>query len=86
MLSQIQASNFTESKYKLIHSCTHTGYALNYKSPLREPYMKRLEQRKEMSDLDYGKLRIKKMLPNMGDTNIFNFLAKISDEIRNILN
>ena len=43
--------------------------------------MKRLEQRKKMSDLDYGKLRIKKMLPNMGDTNIFNFLAKISEEI-----
>tara|TARA_B100002051_G_scaffold274425_1_gene315559 strand:- start:524 stop:1354 length:831 start_codon:yes stop_codon:yes gene_type:complete len=81
MLAQILAANYPESIYKLILSCTHTGYALNYKSPLREPYMKRLEQRKEMSDLDYGKLRIKKMLPNMGDTNIFNFLAKISEEI-----
>ncbi len=81
MLAQIISANCSESVQKLILSCTHTGYALNYKHPLREPYMKRLEQRKEMSDLEYGKLRVKKMLPKLEDKTIFNFLAKISEEI-----
>tara|TARA_B100000579_G_scaffold118827_1_gene95611 strand:- start:665 stop:1495 length:831 start_codon:yes stop_codon:yes gene_type:complete len=81
MLAQIISTNYSESVEKLILSCTHTGYALDYKHPLREPYMKRLEQRKEMSDLEYGKLRVKKMLPTLRDENIFNFLAKISEEI-----
>ena len=47
----------------------------------RQLDMKRLEQRKEMSDFEYGKLRVKKMLPTLEDKNIFNFLAKISEEI-----
>ena len=81
MLAQIMSTNYSESVEKLILSCTHTGYALDYKHPLREPYLKRLEQRKEMSDLEYGKLRVKKMLPTLEDKNIFNFLAKISEEI-----
>ena len=81
MLAQIISSNYPESLEKLILSCTHTGYALDYKHPLREPYMKRLEQRKEMSDLEYSKLRVKKMLPTLEDKGIFNFLAKISEEI-----
>ena len=81
MLAQIISTNYSESVEKLILSCTHTGYALDYKHPLREPYMKRLEQRKVMSDLEYGKLRVKKMLPTLRDENTFNFLAKISEEI-----
>ncbi len=81
MLAQIISTNFSDSLEKLILSCTHTGYALDYKHPLREPYLKRLEQRKKMSDLEYGKLRVKKMLPKLEEKNIFKFLAKISEEI-----
>ena len=81
MLAQIISTNFSESLEKLILSCTHTGYALDHKHPLREPYLKRLEQRKKMSDLEYGKLRVKKMLPKLEEKNIFKFLAKISEEI-----
>ena len=81
MLAQIISTNFSDSLEKLILSCTHTGYALDYKHPLRDPYMKRLEQRKKMSDLEYGKLRVKKMLPKLEEKNIFKFLAKISEEI-----
>ena len=81
MLAQIISTNFSDSLEKLILSCTHTGYALDYKHPLREPYLKRLEQRKKMSDLEYGKLRVKKMLPKLEEKYIFKFLAKISEEI-----
>ncbi len=81
MLAQIICTNYKETVQKLILSCTHTGYALTYKSPLRDPYQNRLKQRKEMSDLEYGELRVRKMLPKLKDAKIFKFLAKISEEI-----
>ena len=81
MLAQVICGNYQGTVQKLILSCTHTGYNLNYKSPLRAPYLERLKQRKEMSDLEYGDLRIRKMLPKLQNKNIFKFLAKISEEI-----
>ena len=81
MLAQVLCGNNPDLVNKLILSCTHTGYALNYKSPLREAYLNRLEQRRKLSDTEYGKLRIKSMLPNLSNKDIFNFLAKISEEI-----
>ena len=51
-----------------------------YKKPLREPYNKRLQERHELSDVEYGKLRISKMLPGLQDKEIFDFLCLISRE------
>ena len=33
---------------------------MKYNKPLREPYNKRLQERHELSDVEYGKLRISK--------------------------
>ena len=45
---------------------------MKYKKPLREPYNKRLQERHELSDVEYGKLRISKMLPGFQDKKILN--------------
>ena len=81
MLAQIIASQHNNLINKVILSCTHKGYALPKGSPLREPYRLRLEQRKKMSDKEFGQLRIKKMLPELENKEIFNFLSSISEEI-----
>ena len=81
MLAQIMASQYNSLINKVILSCTHKGYALLKGSPLREPYRLRLEQRKEMSDEEFGQLRIQKMLPELKNEEIFKFLSLISAEI-----
>lgn len=81
MLAQIMASQYNSLINKVILSCTHKGYALLKGSPLREPYRLRLEQRKKMSDEEFGHLRIKKMLPELKNEEIFKFLSLISAEI-----
>ena len=65
MLSQIIASQHNNLVNKVILSCTHKGYAFPKGSPLKEAYRLRLEQRKKMSDKEFGQLRIKKMLPEL---------------------
>ena len=81
MLAQIMASQYNSLINKVILSCTHKGYALLKGSPLREPYRLRLEQRKKMSDEEFGQLRIQKMLPELKNKEIFKFLSFISAEI-----
>ena len=81
MLAQIVSADFSDSVNKLVLSCTHKGYALLPKSPLRKPYSQRLEERKKLSNEEFGKLRIKKMLPELKDKEIFSFLSIISEEI-----
>ena len=81
MLAQIVSADFSYSVNKLVLSCTHKGYALPPKSPLRKPYSQRLEERKKLSNEEFGKLRIKKMLPELKDKEIFSFLSIISEEI-----
>ena len=81
MLAQVISAKYPESITKLILSCTHTGYNLPNKSPLRQPYLDRLQQRKVMTDKEYGILRIKRMLPKLKNQKILEFLAKISEEI-----
>ena len=81
MLAQIISSRYIDSVNKLVLSCTHKGYAMPPESPLREPYRRRLEERKNLSDQEFGKLRINKMLPELDDQEIFNFLSSISEEI-----
>ena len=81
MLSQIIASQHNNLVNKVILSCTHKGYAFPKGSPLKEAYRLRLEQRKKMSDKEFGQLRIQKMLPGFKNKEIFNFLSSISEEI-----
>ena len=81
MLAQIVSADFSDSVNKLVLSCTHKGYALPPQSPLRKPYSQRLEERKKLSNEEFGKLRIKKMLPELKDKEIFSFLSIISEEI-----
>ena len=85
MLSQIIASQYNNLVNKVILSCTHKGYAFPKGSPLREAYRLRLEQRKKMSDKEFGQLRIQKMLPGFKNEEIFNFLSSISEEITEAL-
>ena len=81
MLAQVIACNHTELVKKIILSCTHTGYAFPKGTSLREVYTRRLEERKKLSDLEYGKLRVREMLPSLKEEEIFLFLASISGEI-----
>ena len=80
MLAQILSINNNASIIKIVLSCTHKGYSMKYKIPLREPYNKRLQERHKLSDVEYGKLRISKMLPELQDKEIFDFLCLISRE------
>ena len=80
MLAQILSINNNASIIKMVLSCTHKGYSMKYKKPLREPYNKRLQERHKLSDVEYGKLRISKMLPGLQDKEIFGFLCLISQE------
>ena len=81
MLAQIVASQYNKLINKVVLSCTHKGYALPFGSPLRVPYKIRLEERKTMSDKEFGQLRIQKMLPELKNKEIFSFLSSISEEI-----
>ena len=80
MLAQILSINNNASIIKMVLSCTHKGYSMKYNKPLREPYNKRLQERHKLSDVEYGKLRISKMLPGLQDKEIFDFLCLISRE------
>ena len=80
MLAQILSINHNASIIKMVLSCTHKGYSMKYKKPLREPYNQRLQERHKLSDVEYGKLRISKMLPGLQDKEIFDFLCLISRE------
>ena len=81
MLAQIVASKHSKLINKVILSCTHKGYAMPVGSSLRDPYKLRLEERKQMSNKEFGQLRIQKMLPELKNPEIFNFLSLISEEI-----
>ena len=81
MLAQIISAEFGKIVNKVVLSCTHKGYALPPLSPLRKPYSQRLEDRKILSDEAFGQLRIKKMLPDLENEEIFSFLSSISKEI-----
>ena len=39
MLAQILSTNNNSSVIKMVLSCTHKGYSMKYKKPLREPYL-----------------------------------------------
>ncbi len=81
MLGQVIASNFPLKINKLILSCTHQGFAMSFRKPLRNPYFVRLDERRKMSDVEFGKLRTENMVPHLKNKTILNFLSNISSEI-----
>ena len=81
MLAQILSSKYSNSVNKLVLSCTFKGYGLPKNTPLMESYQRRIKDRKNMSDDQYGRHRIREMLPKCSENEIFDFLSIISGEI-----
>jgi pimeloyl-ACP methyl ester carboxylesterase len=81
MLAQVISSRHNSLVRKVILSCTHKGYAIPEGNALIEPFEKRLEERKNLSDQEFGILRVNEMLPELKNKEICNFLATISEEI-----
>ena len=81
MLAQILGSKYSNNIGKLVLSCTFKGYNLPKNTPLMEPYQRRIKDRISMSDEEYGRKRIREMLPKRSEDEIFEFLSVISGEI-----
>ena len=81
MLAQILGSKYSNSIKKLVLSCTFKGYHLPKETPLMGSYQRRIKDRKNMSDNEYGRSRIREMLPKRSEDEIFEFLSIISGEI-----
>ena len=81
MLAQILGSKYSNNIGKLVLSCTFKGYNLPKNTPLMEPYQRRIKDRINMSDEEYGRKRIREMLPKRSEDEIFEFLSVISGEI-----
>ena len=81
MLAQILGSKYSNNIGKLVLSCTFKGYNLPKNTPLMEPYQRRIKDRISMSDEEYGRQRIREMLPKRAEDEIFEFLSVISGEI-----
>ena len=81
MLAQILGSRYSNNVGKLVLSCTFKGYNLPKNTPLMEPYQRRIKDRINMSDEEYGRKRIREMLPKRAEDEIFEFLSVISGEI-----
>ena len=81
MLAQIISSKYNKLVKKLVLSCTFKGYGMSEAFPLMSSYSKRILERTQLSDEEYGKLRIREMLPSLKENETFNFLASISGEI-----
>ena len=81
MLGQVIASYYPSKINKLVLSCTHQGFAMSFRKPLRDPYFKRLDERKKMSDDEFGKLRAQNMVPHLKNKSILKMLSRISSEI-----
>jgi|TARA_B110000444_G_C18703458_1_gene530127 pimeloyl-ACP methyl ester carboxylesterase len=83
MLAQVMAINYEKLVNKLILSCTHNGFAISKEKPLGIDYVKRIEQRKKLTNQEFGKIRVSKMLSesNIINKETFKFLTSISEEI-----
>mgnify|MGYP006191265761 FL=1 len=81
MLAQIISSKYNKLVKKLVLSCTFKGYGMSEAVPLMGSYSKRILERTQLSDEEYGKLRIREMLPSLKENETFDFLASISGEI-----
>ena len=81
MLAQILAAKHSSLVNKLVLSCTFAGYGMPKRSSLMTAYQTRIRDRKTMTDFEYGRLRIREMLPRRSEDNIFEFLSVITGEI-----
>ena len=84
MLAQVISSRHNSLVRKVILSCTHKGYAIPEGNALIEPFEKRLEERKNLSDQEFGILRVNEMLPELKNKEIFflKFFRKVFIEHR----
>ena len=81
MLAQVFASKHEHLCAALVLSCTHKGYGKQIDTPLDDKFTKRLKERKDMNNYDFGKIRVKKMLPNKISKKTHEFLSIIAGEM-----
>lgn len=66
----------------LVLSCTHKGRGRPAGSPMGADRQQRLADRRQLDDDAYGRVRVEKMLPALGDAELARFLALIAGEAR----
>jgi pimeloyl-ACP methyl ester carboxylesterase len=82
MLAQVIASQNRHHCAGLILSCTHKGRARPESEPLSEDVQSRIDQRMRLNDLEYGTLRIERMLSATLSSELHEFLVSIAGDIR----
>ena len=82
MLAQVIASQNRHGCSGLILSCTHKGRARPQSEPLSEDIQSRIDQRIQLNDLEYGTLRIERMLSATLSSELHEFLVSIAGKIR----
>jgi len=82
MLAQILAAKSDSPCKGLILSCTHKGRARPESEPLSEDVQSRIDQRMRLNDLEYGTLRIERMLSAPLSSELRDFLVSIAGDIR----
>ena len=81
MLAQVLACRHRDLTAGIVLSCTHVGYGLPADTPLGERYTSRIEERQRLNDREFGELRIARMVPDLKDRTIIEFLEEIAGEI-----
>ena len=82
MLAQVIAAQNRHRCKGLILSCTHKGRARPRTEPLSEDIQNRIEQRMRLNDLEYGTLRVERMLSATLSSELHEFLVSIAGENR----
>ncbi len=80
-LAQLMAIKYEKNLKGLVLCCTHTGYGASINEPLPKNRIERINERIKLDNKQFGDLRIQKMLPNLNDSKLFNFLSKIAGEV-----
>ena len=76
MLAQIIAAKSNAECFGLMLSCTHKGRGLPTHETLSEQVRERIEQRRAMTDADYGELRIERMLSGRLSNEIYIIFSR----------
>ena len=82
MLAQVIAAQHRDRCEGLVLSCTHKGRAKAQSEPLSEDVQSRIDQRMRLNDLEYGTLRIERMLSTTLSPELHEFLVSIAGKIR----
>lgn len=67
---------------RLVLSCSQPGMGLAASESLGQSYVDRIENRKNLSDNEFGKFGAGRMLPGFIAPDIFNEVAEIASEVR----